>query len=391
MGGIDTDSPTLRPGRRAPLLATTWTVAALFLWVGLVDATHSGKYAIDSELVRRAVGDFVGHRPVDLPYVPSAYFVLAPMRLLSRAVSEPAFLLLTAAALAFSVCATGRLLGRGWFGLPSAVGVVVVAWSLPARDALVVDNLGLLVQAALVGVLLLGTGGRWRWATVVFALACCVKPHIAPAGLVLLLDRRWREAAAVVGTFVGLNLLALLLLVDRGDYLHHALGFVAAGKGASHYNLALLSSMRGLGLPAEVVLGLRVLVVAAAAYAVLLLAPRPVGPRRLVLLTTLPVVALMLAGGLAEDHYSLVTVPLVAMALLEGSRAAGVVAAAGVWLLGYAGPTPLPGVPKDRMGLGLLVVFAAGLLLVRQERRPVGTTTGPAAAPEADHAMPAVV
>ena len=377
--------PEARP---EPLSVATWLVAVAFLLLACADARRDVHFGLDSQLVWQGVRDYLRHRPVDLPYLPSSLLLLAPIGLLPLGALKLLALALTASAFIVSSCATGRLAGKGSFGTLSATSLIVVSASGVGRNALLLSNFGLAVQAGLALTIVLACMGKWRAAAIVFTMACCIKPNIAPAGLIFVAARRWRLVTLIAAGFAATNLIGALLLADRARYLQLAAGFAFGRKASSRPgasltasdNFAISVSGPGLRIPSPAVTSLRVLVVAAAIVCVVRAWRSCGNPMSLAILALAPVLAIFLAGGLAETHYALAAIPLAGLLILSHDVAVASLAAIGSWLIFYAGRIPEQISTAERLTIGVLLLLAASVLAVtRAGARAAAETPTPSA------------
>ena len=368
-----TDESTSKRVCIESLPVALWLVAACFLFLACVDAHRNVHFGLDSELVWRGVRSFVDHRPVDLFYLPSSLVLLAPFELLPLGAAKLLALAVTAASFVVTSCAAGKLAGRGAFGALSAVVLIVMSASAIGRSALVLSNVGLAVQAALAVVLVLASLGRWRAAAVIFTIACCIKPNVAPAGLIFVACKQWRSVGTIVLGFAATNLLGLVLLTDVSHYVGKVVTFATTARGSigsvsltAANNFAVSVSGPGLRVPSIAITITRILVLVAAVFVIRKTwSPSP-SREQLTSLAITPVLANFLAGGLAEPHYALVAMPLAAILFLSPDVIVASLAALGSWFILYGGRIPEQISIAERLTIGALLLIVAMLWAARQ-------------------------
>lgn len=369
-----TDKSTSKRRRIESLSVAVWLVAACFLFLACVDAQRNAlAFGLDAELVWRGVRSFVDHRPVDLPYLPSSLVLLAPFGFLPLGAAKLLALGVTAASFVVTSCAAGKLAGRGAFGPLSAVVLIAMSASEVGKSALSLSNVGLAVQAALAVVLVLASVGRWRTAAVIFTIACCIKPNIAPAGLIFIACKQWRSIGIIVSGFAAANVLGLVLLTDVSHYVGNMVTFVTTGRGSigtnslpAAYNFALSVSGPELRIPSIAVTIMRVLVVVATLVVIRQMWSQTPSREQISLLAITPILAIFLAGGLAEPHYALLAAPLAAILVLSPDVIVASLAALGSWFILYAGHIPKLNSIAERLTIGVLLLIVATVWAARQ-------------------------
>lgn len=294
-----------------------WALALLALVGGaLYSRTQSGfaedflpAYGAARSL--RILGDPYAASPfVPFVYPPSSALLLWPLGYLGQAAAGDVGLLVACASLAVLACTSVALAGERASGPWAAAVVLVLAATNLGYGTVQLGNLTVMVVALLAVALLLLCRGRALPAAAALGVAIAFKPLVGPAVLVFAMGRRWRALAVALVVPAALNVLALPLLESPTTYVRQVLPSLVSGASVTRaHNVALVGWGRRAGAPEALVLTFRVAVIGLA-VAVCLRAARLGGSRAVVLWGTVPVLAVAVASGIDESHYSLVAVPL---------------------------------------------------------------------------------
>ncbi|WP_308285946.1 glycosyltransferase 87 family protein [Streptomyces coriariae] len=156
--------------------------------------------------------------PYGFTYPPFAAVVMLPMALVGLRTAIVTALLLNLAALAFAVrvCVGPRWRRYGWYG--AGLAACVLALFEPLRDTLSFGQVNLLLLALVLADAGLLASGRTRWAGVGIGLAAAVK--LTPALFIglLLVARRWREAAVATAVAAAATAFAALVAPDASRF-----------------------------------------------------------------------------------------------------------------------------------------------------------------------------
>jgi alpha-1,2-mannosyltransferase len=196
-------------------------------------------------------------------YPPFAAVAMLPMALLGLRAAIAVALLLNLAALAVVLrILTGRTWRRyGWYGC--VLGACLLALFEPLRDTISFGQVNLLLLALVLTDAWLLASGRKRWAGVGIGLAAAVK--LTPALFIglLLLARRWREAAVATAVAVGATALAACAAPDASRFYWTEAMWDTTRVGRLDYvsNQSLQGILARLGEPDRAVWAVAVLLV----------------------------------------------------------------------------------------------------------------------------------
>ncbi|SER49530.1 alpha-1,2-mannosyltransferase [Streptomyces sp. yr375] len=196
-------------------------------------------------------------------YPPFAAVVMLPMALVGLRTAILTALLLNLAALAVvaRVLVGPRRRRHGWYG----VGLAACALALfePLRDTFSFGQVNLLLLALVLVDAWLLTTGRTRWAGVGIGLAAAVK--LTPALFIglLLVTRRWREAAVATAVAAAATAFAALVAPDASRFYWTDALWDTSRVGRLDYvsNQSLQGVLARLGVESRAVWGVLVLAV----------------------------------------------------------------------------------------------------------------------------------
>ena len=265
-----------------------------------------------------------------------------------------------------SVMMSAAAVGLRWWGLAAAITVWLLNGGLPFPQVLILLNLSSVMAFALALSFLLLSRNRWIAGAVVLGISLCIKPLLLPVLIVFLLARRWRSLAVALGLPIGLNLIAFVVVPHVGQVWSRP-GYLLSGAGAvfNPYNGAL----KGVGAvhhwPAPLTIGLRVTVVTLAALVIVWSWRRlPTLALRVITAGTAALLGVFLAGTLAEDHYMLMFVPLLATVFVRRSAVRLPLAWVGLAWIMYIHPLPTSWLGVDNMVAANSTMEAIGMSLV---------------------------
>jgi arabinofuranan 3-O-arabinosyltransferase len=379
MSGIATGLTRAREGRSRTLVLL-WLGAAL-AFAGVVAVSFLQDEAFDFRPLWRAADALLaGASPyADNPrfvYTPSALPLLAPLGLLGSSTAHALFLIADAAMIVVAGLLCLRIFGVSLRSPAAPLLILALSVFAPVDTTLHLGNVNGFILAGGVGFLLAATRDRWRLGGWLLGFTLALKPILAPILLLPLLYRQWGAVVRALAVPAALLCSALLLVPHAGDFFEARAGFYAEGNGGKGVasNVAIHGAADKLGLPVELSLLLRVVVVAMCAYLVWRLFRRRGDDQasRLVDIFAVIMTGTVLAYTLSLNYYALYLVPLLVAALLGRSviRWWGVLGGAAlfgspdvyIWreLWREDGKLALQ-LSTMRVTLGLLVVLAAYL------------------------------
>jgi hypothetical protein len=271
-------------------------------------------------------------------YPPTAAVAALPLAAGGYSSTLDVWLSLSAACVALAAFLALAPWQRGVRLLLAVVAAAVLVKSDALRDTLWLGNVSLLLAPVAVAVLVLYEAGRWRAGTALLVISLLVKPLLLPLLLLPLLRGRW--GALVESLAAGLAVLALaIVLLPSGGHFFAVLRYLEGGSSLTGrgavYNISISGLAARIGA-SSAGWAARALVVAAALAAAWLWARRPAQHGSTAAMGTLLLLAVFLAGPLAEDHYLLVAAPCLLVALAAtGNAAAGAAALPALVLVAF--------------------------------------------------------
>ncbi len=307
-----------------------WVVvwlAAVASWGRLVVSLwHVHDLGFDVQIyarAARAVAHGVSPYSVsEFVYPPSCALFVRPLAWVPAASVPRVGLVVNAVAVLLLSVVAGRAAGDRWFGKRSALVLLLLTLTPPARAVLSLGNLSALMALGFTIFVLLAGRDRWVRAGLVLGLTLAIKPMLAPVLIVFALERRWKALGAALALPVTLIAGAALTVREPSRFLSQSVPFLSGGgeQGFDAYNAAIGAVFRTLGWPAALGWVARLLVAAAIVLCLAMVQRIESDTRnRVVTTATLLMAGTMLVGALGEDHYVLVLVPLLATVGVAGS------------------------------------------------------------------------
>jgi hypothetical protein len=298
--------------------------AAALTWHHAVHSTGAGLDFLTYWQAARALehGGSIYANPAFV-YLPTAALVFVPLTALGAHTAVEIWIALEVVALALACVAATWPLDRRHRGAAAGLALLLVSVSAVLYAVAWLGNVSLMLAPVGVLTLLCFDRGAWRWGCAILALSLLLKPLLVPLVLIPLLTRHWRELALPLG-LAAIAVAVAAVALPGGEHLLHSPGFVFGGGDSKQpgnllYNTSLAAVGRRVGATGAFLVA-RVLVVTIVLAA--LAAWRRAGARTgataaagaLVLLAT------MLAGTLSENHYLLVAVLCVLVAVTRARR-----------------------------------------------------------------------
>ena len=220
--------------RRVP---NPWLAGALWgaaLVVGLNDVVqvHRARwYGPDFQIFFVSVSDLFHHRALNqgFDYLPGALVLLAPLDLIHHeGVVEDLLLAVMIIGLLFTLFVTAKL--SHLHPLDARVAGVALALGLSGSVtfALLLENLTLVLLPFLAAYFYLLTTRHWTAAAVVLGVSVTVKPMLLPLVILLVLERRCRQAALALAVPIATSVFALALAAQPDRFFHSAFDTLSA-------------------------------------------------------------------------------------------------------------------------------------------------------------------
>jgi arabinofuranan 3-O-arabinosyltransferase len=351
-----------------------WGLGALAL-VALVAVSYRANEPGDFLPVWQATHRFLGgESPYVVPlfvYPPSALLLLAPFGAFGLRPAFAVFLVIDAALIVLAVVLSVRALGlrrRPWL-LPGLVLALPLA--APVVTTIHLGNVNGLIFAGEAVALLALAHGRPNWAGWALGATLAIKPVLAPLLLLVVLGRRWGMLVRAVAVPCVLSALAFPFLRDGSAFFSDTLPFLLKGNsaGLQEFNVSLGASLEPLGVPAGLILAVRVLVAAGVAALLVKVARADDSLRRTVELGGLVLLGTFLVFSFSWSYYTLFLTPwllLIAAGWSIVPRVALVPAlvlllSPDVFAWRHANPTASH-LASMRITLGMVVLLAAAAL-----------------------------
>jgi arabinofuranan 3-O-arabinosyltransferase len=354
----------------AALFAALLLVAAVFAVEQVHDAFVTEGRGLDFSPLRHATDSLLRGVSVysdrRFVYPPSAAVALLPLSAFGYGVTLNVWLVLTVVAVAAAALLALAPWRGGVWPLLAVLAAALLLKSDVLSDSLWLGNVSLFLAPVAVAVLLLYEAGHWRAGSALLVVSLLVKPLLIPLILLPLLQRRWRAAIEpLIAGCVALG--ATILFVPGGGHFFAVLQFLLGGSSltgrAAVYNISISGLSERLGLGA---LGIaaRVLVAVIAVGTAVLWARTPARPGTVAATGTLLLLALFLAGTLAEDHYLLVATPCLLAAAVAAGRPAGAAALMPALVLVVLPRRLVGGVAGSPAGLQVRYLLAEVLIAI---------------------------
>lgn len=205
--------------------------------------------------------------------------------------------------------------------LPALLAAAFVTESV--TNTLVFTNINgciLLLEVLFFRWLLDGRVNRQWLAGVAIGLSLVVKPLLGVLLLLPLLNRQWRVLVTAIAVPVAFNVVAWPLVVDRGNFIHRTLPYILSTR--DYFNSSVLGNGTYYGLPAWLILVLRLLFVVLAAGSLWLLYRyyRERDPLFWALTSSgVLLIASWLVLSLAQGYYSMMLFPFLMTVVLPNS------------------------------------------------------------------------
>jgi arabinofuranan 3-O-arabinosyltransferase len=325
---------TAPPSTASILRSALWPLAIMSIIHRSYVLTSNGYITDDWAPVYRAVRNFRAGVAVytdnfDLVdphylYPPGGTLLMAPFGYIdSEFAARNWFILLNTLAVIVAACLLVRLFG---FGLNSvALPALLLAFycTESVTNTLVFTNINgaiLLAEVLFFRWLLDGRASREWLAGIAIGLSLVVKPLLGVLLLLPLLNRQWRALAAAIAVPVAFNAVAWPLVSDRMNFIERTLPYIMSTR--DYFNSSVLGNGVYYGLPAWLILALRVLFLALAVASLWLLYRYYRERDQLFWMLTssgVLLIASWLVLSLAQGYYSMMLFPFLMTVVLGNS------------------------------------------------------------------------
>ena len=314
-----------------------WPVAIMSIIHRSVVLTANGNITDDFKPVYRAVLNFRQGVPIynehfdyvdpHYLYPPGGTLIMAPFGYLPFSESRYLFVFVNTVAIVLAAYLLLRMFNRTLTSVAAPALLLAMFCTESVTSTLVFTNVNgciLLLEVLFFRWLLNDPGTtakrhQW-WAGIAIGLALVVKPVLGPLVLLPLLNRQWRAVLAAVVVPAVVNLAALPLVSDPGDFFAHTLPYILGTR--DYFNSSILGNGVYFGLPTWLILLLRILFTLLAAGSLwLLYRYYRIRDPRFWLLTSSGVLLLWswLVLSLAQGYYSMMLFPFLMTVLLPNS------------------------------------------------------------------------
>ena len=361
-----------------------WSLFAVLATLGAVEYYRRGLFSLDFDVVWAAAHALLHHRThwKEFVYPPGCLVFALPLAVLPLRVARLVIYAAQFAGLAFTFWAVTRITRQSLGSRGVAAVACLLAVGGQMAYAVNYENVTILLVALAAGFFLAVDRGRWTAAAVLLGISLTVKPLLVPLVVVLLLARRWRETALVVGIPLVLSAAVLLYSGAASEFVHELTGSFGWNATAP-VNVSITAAGRFLSLPEWLVTFVRGGTLVAGLGICHRFWRRPVASpgEQAVWLTAPLTVVLILCFTFAWAYYAMLLIPLVLVTLADegdlGRRLVqgGVVVSLLFPVLAVATPG-YPGVHVSDLlcAVGLFaVLLGTGLAHVHAGVRPVGS------------------
>ena len=322
------------PGAQAILRSALWPIAILSIVHRSYVLTSNGYITDDWAPVYRAARNFRAgvaiynehFDQVDPHYLypPGGTLLMAPFGYIdSEFAARNWFIALNAVALIAAACLLVRLFRFPLtsVALPALLTAMFVTESV--TNTLVFTNINgciLLAEVLFLRWLLDGRTSRQWLAGLAIGLSLVVKPVLGVLLLLPLLNRQWRTLAGAIAVPVAFNAVGFVLVADRMNFVRRTLPYIFSTR--DYFNSSVLGNGVYYGLPAWLILALRVLFLALAAGSLWLLYRYYRQRDQLFWMLTssgVLLIASWLVLSLAQGYYSMMLFPFLMTVVLPNS------------------------------------------------------------------------
>jgi arabinofuranan 3-O-arabinosyltransferase len=325
------------PSTAAVWRSVLWPAAILSIIHRSIVLTTNGNITDDFQPVYRAALNFRQGVPIynehfdyvdpHYLYPPGGTLMMAPFGYFSLATSRHLFIFVNTVAILLAAYLLLRLFNRTLTSVAAPALLLAMFCTESVTSTLVFTNVNgciLLLEVLFFRWLLDDSDGsrnrhQW-WAGIAIGLALVVKPVLGPLLLLPLINRQWRAVLAALVIPAVVNLAALPLISDPGDFFVHTLPYILGTR--DYFNSSILGNGVYFGLPTWLILLLRLLFTLLAAGSLwLLYRYYRIRDPRFWLLTSSGVLLLWswLVLSLAQGYYSMMLFPFLMTVLLGNS------------------------------------------------------------------------
>ncbi|MGN7134310.1 glycosyltransferase family 87 protein [Rhodococcoides corynebacterioides] len=320
-----------RTGRTTAQVLTyaLWPIAILTAVNRVIVKAVNGNITDDFRPVYDAALAFLNRREVYVAnfdsvdphylYPPSGTLLIAPIAVLDPEKARWLYIGINAVAVVAALYLLLRLFDLSVTSV-AAPAVLLAAFSTETvTNTLIFTNInGLLLLGEVLFMMLL-LRKRQYWAGAAIGLTIAVKPTLAPLLLLPLVRKEWRVFVTAIGVPVVLTLLALPLSVDPFAFVSHTVPYLLETR--DYFNSSIVGNGLYYGLPAGLVVGLRVVFAAMVAVSLWLLWKYYRHDELFFVVTAggLLLVASFLLASLGQMYYSMMLFPLLMSVVLRNS------------------------------------------------------------------------
>jgi arabinofuranan 3-O-arabinosyltransferase len=314
-------------------------------------------------------------------YPPSATLLLSPFGLVSYSTAQTAMLAINVA----TITVAGLLLVRELAGRIRLPNVALLLVGIGGLDAVAstwangnINGVLVLLEVLAIRWLL---RGRAMPAALALGVSLALKPVLLPLLLLFVTRRQWRALVTALAVPLLLNVAGVMIVSDAHRYITVVLPYLMQGAQLP-FNDSLVGLGYRFGLPAGVVLALRIAVAVCAVvlYARCAFRPTQLDARgRLFAEVAIGLSAIFLVSPISETYYTLFLLPAVAWLATTRRRPVWVLA---VLTVACFSTLRLTGVPNDvhrsvsvlalrpTFGWVALLLLFAGASFARRRNRP---------------------
>lgn len=306
-----------------------WPLAVLTVLHRVVIKAVNGFRTDDFAPVYNAALAFLNRRPVYTAnfnwvdphylYPPSGTLLISPIAVIDPERSRWLFILANAIAILIALYLLLRMFG---LRLDSPVAPILVLGAFASEtvtNTLVFTNINGLVLLGQMAFLMLLLKRRDLWAGVAIGLTFAVKPILAPLLLLPLVRKQWKVFITAAAVPIALTIIAWPLSVDAWQFVEHTVPYLLESR--DYFNSAIVGNGMYYGMPAWLILTLRIALGAMVAVSVWLLYRYCRDDEVFFVCTTggLLLAGSFLLGSLGQMYYSMMLFPLLMTVLLPNS------------------------------------------------------------------------
>lgn len=306
-----------------------WPLAVLTVLHRIVVKAVNGFRTDDFAPVYNAALAFLNRQPVYTAnfqwvdphylYPPSGTLLISPIAIIDPERSRWLFIIANAVAILIALYLLLRMFG---LRLDSPVAPLLVLGAFSSEtvtNTLVFTNINGLVLLGEIAFLALLLKRRDLWAGAALGLTFAVKPILAPLLLLPLVRGQWKVFVTAAAVPLALTAIAWPLSVDAWQFVEHTVPYLLESR--DYFNSAIVGNGMYYGLPAWLIVGLRVVLGVMVAVSVWLLYRYYRNDELFFVCTTAGVLlaASFLLGSLGQMYYSMMLFPLLMTVLLPNS------------------------------------------------------------------------